>query len=335
MIAVHTEDWMGILVYLECQNGTLLTVGLELLGEAERLAKQKKMDIYAVAIGQNLDGIEQSLIGFPIAKLYLYETVDTFHIEIYQKTLIRCIQRCMPEIVLIGGTREGRALAPGVAVAFGSGLTADCTAFEMNEKGNLVQIRPAFGGNIMARILTEHTRPQFATVRPGMMQVSSQRYDKMPSVFRESVLTIGNRIQIQNVYTKPKADTITEQKVLVAVGRGIRHKEDLAMFHELAESLGGKLACSRALVEKGWMPAERQIGLSGNSVAPEYLLTFGISGTVQFMAGMRNAKNIIAVNRDANAPIFRIAHYPICSDLYDVANHMLAQLKQKGADLDC
>ena len=335
MIEVHTEDWIGILVYLECHNGTLHTVGMELLGEAERLAKERKTDIYAIVIGQHLDEIEQSLIGFPITKLYLYETVDTFHMEIYQQTLIRCIKRCMPEIVLIGGTREGRALAPGVAIAFGSGLTADCTAFEINAKGNLVQIRPAFGGNIMARIVTEHTRPQFATVRPGMMQVSAKRYDKMPTVFRESVLMNQNKMQIQNVFTKPKIDTIAEQNLLVAVGRGIQRKEDLALFEELAQLLGGKLACSRALVEKGWLPSERQIGLSGNSVAPEYLLTFGISGTVQFMAGMRNAKNIIAINHDANAPIFHIAHYPICSDLYDVANTMLAQLKQKGADHDC
>lgn len=335
MTEVDTKDWMGILVYLECHNGRLHTVGMELLGEAERLAKERKTDIYAVVIGQNLDQIAESLYGYPITKLYLYETTDIFQIEIYQQTLIRCIQQSLPEIVLIGGTREGRALAPGVAVAFGSGLTADCTAFEMNANGNLVQIRPAFGGNIMARIVTEHTRPQFATVRPGIMQESSKIYDKMPVIFRESVLMAGTKIQIQNIYTKPEFDTITEQKILVAVGRGIRHKEDLALFEELAKVLNARLACSRALVEKGWMPAKRQIGLSGNTVAPDYLLTFGISGTVQFMAGMRRTKNIIAVNHDANAPIFRIAHYPICSDLYEVANNMLAQLQKKGADHNC
>lgn len=334
MRQTDTAAWSGILVYIECRRGNVHPVVRELLAEAGRLAGKLGEEVYGAAVGRGLEEVPGQLAGCPLARLCLYETEDEYSPLHYEKIMAECIEEVRPSIVLIGGTQEGRALAPRLAVAFESGLTADCTSLDIEEDGCLVQVRPAFGGNVMASIVTRHTRPQFATVRPGIMEASWGTSAKAPEILRICVPPADDRFRILEVEKKEAPDGITDAKVLVVAGRGVKKKEDLGMLEELAELLGGRLASSRALVEKGWMPPQCQIGLSGSTVSPEYMITCGVSGTVQFMAGMRHTKNIVAVNTDPDARIFEIAHYPVCGDLYEIVPAMIERLKAgKGDEL--
>lgn len=324
------SEWKGILVYLQCQNGKMHSSAAELIGEAGRLARISKESVYVLGIGSEIRRLQEELEGYPVAKAYLYETQDIYEPCLYADLAESCIRELMPSVVLVGGTYEGRSLAPRLAVRFRTGLTADCTSLDMDEAGNLVQTRPAFGGDVMASILTENSRPQFATVRPGMMNPAKKEEINQTEICIRDCTEIRGKAEIAVQECRNNTVDIRKCRILVAAGRGVKKKEDLEMLYELAEFLGGELASSRALVEKGWMPAERQIGLSGNSVRPEYLITVGVSGTVQFMAGMRQTKNIIAINSDPKARIFEIAHYPICGDLYEIVPAMIKQLKRKA-----
>lgn len=335
MRQVKTDEWSGILVYIQCYEGIIHPVSLELIGEAFRLAKESGEKVYGVAAGAHMEQVKEQMTGYPMEKVFLYETEDEYLPEFYEALVVRCIEALKPSIVLVGGTYEGRALAPRLAVSFETGLTADCTSLGIDEDGNLIQTRPAFGGNVMASIVTRQSRPQFATVRPKVMEQMEKRQGLYPETVVESVTEAAGNVRVTKV--KPEAmdvneTDITKQKILVVAGRGVRKKEDLSMLRELAALLGGSLASSRALVEKGWMTPGEQIGLSGNTVSPEYMITCGVSGTVQFMAGMKHTKNIIAINTDADARIFEIAHYPICGDLYEIIPELIARIKRKRGD---
>lgn len=332
MRQVNVTEWTGILVYLECREGYVHTASLELIGEAQRLSVKTGDDIYVLGIGHHMEVVEKELQGIPVKRAFLYEAEDEFITDIYEKIVVDCIEQLRPAIVLIGGTYEGRALAPRLAVYFETGLTADCTSLEVDESGNLVQTRPAFGGNVMASIITQYCRPQFATVRPGVMQKAATAVGIKTEYVRKNISEKSKKIQIIGSEKYGKVNNITESRLLVVAGRGVRKKEDLHMLRELAELLGGKLASSRALVEKGWMSPQEQIGLSGNTVNPDYMITCGVSGTVQFMAGMKNTKNIIAINSDPNARIFEIAHYPVCGDIYEIIPGII-EILRKGEQI--
>lgn len=322
----------GILVYLECYKGRIHPVGMELLGEANRLAKESKQQVFAAAIGTELCSIQKELETMNVNTVYLYEAEDEYHPIFYEQIMVSCIKKIRPSIVLLGGTYEGRSLAPRLAVAFQTGLTADCTELSIDAEGNLIQTRPAFGGNVMASIITKQTRPQLATVRPGIMKSADKQKKSETTFVTEQKDNTYSCMRVCKVESLEKESGIVEQKVLVVAGRGVRKKEDLTMLRELAELLGGRLASTRALVEKGWMTPAEQIGLSGQSVRPDYILTIGVSGTVQFMAGMKHSKRIIAINEDKNARIFQIAHNPICGDLYQIVPLLIEKIKrEKGA----
>jgi len=192
-----------------------------------------------------------------------------------------------------------------------------------------VQSRPAFGGNIMADIVTQFTRPQFATVRPGVMQKAEKDHRIVTEYITEKIEKTRKEIEVISSKAEAVEKGIADEKILVVAGRGVKKKEDLDMLRELAELLGGTLASSRALVEKGWMLPKEQIGLSGNTVSPDYMITCGVSGTVQFMAGMKHTKNIIAINEDPKARIFEIAHYPIVGDLYEIVPELIRIVKER------
>lgn len=321
------KQWSGILVCLEWSEDKFHPVSFELLGTAVRLSKISREPIYAVGIGAGIHAGVEELKHCGAEKIILCQTQMEFQAKEYAEIISRYIEELHPGTVLIGGTLEGRSLSPRLAAHFKTGLTADCTGLDMDESGRLIQVRPAFGGNLMAQIVTETARPQFATVRPFVMkpEISEGEEPDFRLDVRED--TKGS----MHILAKEKicrTDAITDAGILVAAGRGIKKKEDLKMLRELADLLGGKLACSRALVELGWMRPEEQIGLSGNTVCPDYLITCGISGTVQFMAGMKTAKHIIAVNTDPNARIFQIAHEPICGDLYEIVPALIQLCKK-------
>ena len=321
MAEKELSGWRGILVYLQWEGDSFHPVSFQLLGEALRLAKVSREPVYAVGIGQGIHDGAWQLEGCGAKKAILVDTQEIYQSEGYGDLLATYIQALRPGTVLVGGTMEGRAMAPRLAVRFRTGLTADCTSLEMEESGNLIQVRPAFGGNLMAKIVTESARPQFATVRPGVMEQESSQTEATEIILDR--VAIQGRMKVHREERLKKEAGITEASLLLVAGRGVKKREDLDVLRKVAEHLGGKLASSRALVEKGWMQPSEQIGLSGNSVQPDYLITFGVSGTVQFMAGMRQARHIVAVNTDPEARIFQVAHDPICADLYEVIPRLM------------
>lgn len=326
MIEINNNSSKGILVYFEIVDKKIHPVSFELLGEAYRLSKILDEPVYTVAVGKDAIIVKDLLKGYPINVAYIYTSNHFFQPDIFEKAVSECIDELNPSIVLMGGTAQGRALAPRIAVQYKTGLTADCTELAIDEKRNLIQIRPAFGGNIMAKIITEHTRPQIATVREKVMKIIHPDFSFDTKFFVKNFEYNESKMQIVSVETMCDNESILNKKLMIAIGRGIKKKDDIILFRELAKLMGGNLVSSRALVEKGWMSAKEQIGLSGNTVCPTCMITFGISGTVQFMAGMKTTPNIIAVNDDCNARIFQIAHYPICADLYDVVNELINKI---------
>ena len=327
-MTIDNNLFKGILVYFEIFDSKIHPVSFELLGEAYRLSKLLNEPVYIIAVGKDAMIVKDLLKGYPVNTAYIYSINSFFQPDIFEQAVLDCIDNLKPSIVLIGGTAEGRALAPRIAVHYKTGLTADCTELAIDEKGNLIQIRPAFGGNIMAEIVTENTRPQLATVREKVMKMLNPDFDMDTKFFVKKLTYSESTMKVLSIEEISDSDSILNENMIIAIGRGIKKKEHITMFKELAGLTGGKLASSRALVEKGWMSAKEQIGLSGNTVCPKCIITFGISGTVQFAAGMKTTPNIIAVNNDCHARIFEIAHYPICADLYDVAIELINKIKK-------
>jgi electron transfer flavoprotein alpha subunit len=249
---------------------------------------------------------------------------------VYANVMEQCISDVKPTAVLVGATSLGRSLAPACATRFRTGLTADCTVLDMKENTDLVQIRPAFGGNIMAQIITTNSRPQFATVRYKVMDAAVKTTPHGQVVecsVTGEMLTSG--IEVVSTTVLEKAKGIEEEDVLVVAGRGVKRQEDLTMLRDLAEALGGQLVTTRPLVEKGWNDVTRQIGLSGRTVKPKLIITCGVSGAVQFAAGMNGAECIVAINTDPEAPIFKIANFCIVKDLYEVVPRLTAAVRAK------
>lgn len=327
---------MTILVYFEYHYRRLHPVGLQLMSAAQELTSNSGGEIHGIVIGEDADQAEEQMNQLPLSKVYLYESEEYFKSDLYKTQVLDCIQQSSPEVVLMGGTKEGRSLAPRVSAALKTGLTADCTELYVREGSELVQIRPAFGGNLMAQIITPDTRPQMATLRynqfPPLKPSASEAARRKPVSFikRKLMPQPSSLLKITETMRFTASESIAKQDVLVAAGRGVRSKEDLDMIIELAELLGGELASTRRLVEQGWISFHRQIGLSGHSVRPKLLLTIGVSGSVQFMAGIRGAETIIAINSDEDAPIFSAADHAYCGDLYEIVPALISTLKKQN-----
>lgn len=328
--------WQHILVYIELDETGMHPVSLEMAGKAQALAAQCGAQVFGVVIGAQTKAQASALLPYGFARIYCYEDplLSVFTQDRYVEAMVDCIGACHPATVLVGATPQGRTLAPGVATHFRTGVTADCTALEVTPEGNLVQIRPAFGGNIMARIVTPHTRPQFATVRYKIMAPAERQPHARGEVIVRAYHPQRDAARYSRVLEVSRAaasNSISDAKVLVAAGRGLKSAKDLAMIERLADALGGQWAVTRPLVEAGWAPYTRQLGLSGRSAAPELLLTCGISGAVQFTAAVEAAQHIIAIDANPEAPIFRVAHIGITGDLYQILPALEARIaKTKG-----
>lgn len=318
----------GILVYLEFDdNNNIDDVCLELSVEANKLRISDDDLIFGVVVTADIDDVQEKLELLPFDYIYIYESKYKYNFELDIQAVIHCIQTIKPNIVLIGSTDKGKLIAPKVAVTFRTGLTADCTDFDYDENNNLIQIRPAFGGNIMASILTQDSRPQMATVRSHVFKKDFSNIEiRKPAIKMINNYPFNFKQDIQQKAEQKIVHGISNERILVAIGKGIRNKQDIHLFKQLANLLKGKIASSRGLVEKGWMSSEQQIGLSGNVVNAQCVITCGISGSVQFMAGLKNCKNIIAINNDKTARIFDFAHYPICGDLYEIIPNMITEI---------
>lgn len=331
---VNKDDWKGVAVFCETEQDAPAPVSLELLGKARELAGVISQPVFALVIGHNTRCTVQSLLCHGADRVYTYDAprLAGFRVLPYAAAFEDFIRKVRPGSVLVGATALGRSLAPRVAARFNTGLTADCTRLEMKPNTDLVQIRPAFGGNIMAQITTPKHRPQFCTVRYKIFSPPAPHEPSGEVVFMpvtEEMLRDATEVLL--VQRQEKQPDISEAEAIVAVGRGLRSQKDLQLAKELAGALGAQLACTRPLVENGWFGAKKQIGLSGRTVKPKLIVALGISGSVQFAAGMQNSGCIIAVNSDEAAPIFNIAHYGIVGDLYSVVPLLLDKIKSGRA----
>lgn len=334
--AIDKQLWKGIAVYVDHVDGVIHPVTFELLGKARELADKINHPVYAIMMGNHVEAQCHELLHYHVDKVFLYdyEQLDRFKIEPYTAAFEDFVSNIKPTAILMGATPIGRQLAPRLAARLKTGLTADCTILDINENTDLVQIRPAFGGNIMAQILTPNHRPQMATVRYKVMDAPKRNAEEAGEIVSCHISEdkLESRVTVLDIIAKEKEQFIEAADVLVVAGRGLKKQEDLAMVQELADLLGGQLACTRPLMEAGWVEAKRQVGLSGRTVRPKLIITVGVSGSVQFTAGMNNAEQIIAINKDENAPIFKTAHYGLVGDLYEILPNLINQIKvSKGA----
>ena len=328
---VDKSAWKGICVYADCTGGKIHRVTFELCGKAKELAAVTGHPVYALVIGHNTGDCAQQLRHYGVDKVFVYDdpAFADFRIEPYTAAFCDFIEKEKPSSILVGATNLGRQLAPRVAARCRTGLTADCTVLEMKENTDLVQIRPAFGGNIMAQIITPNTRPQFCTARYKVFSEPKPTEEPcgqiVPMEIREDLLT--SAIEVLSTVEKPKDIDIAEAEVIVAVGRGASGEAMRAMAKELADLLGGVVACTRPLVESNVFDAKHQIGLSGRTVKPKLIFTLGISGAVQFAAGMKSSDCIVAINSDPNAPIFDVAHYCVVGDVNLIVPKLIEKIK--------
>lgn len=333
--SVNKDEWRGIAVYTDHVEGKIHPVTHELLGKAREMALKINYPVYCLFMGHNIKDKAEELQHYGVDKIFVYDhrELKDFRIEPYTAVFEDFIRKVRPSIVLVGGTTVGRSLAPRTAARFRTGLTADCTILDVQENTDLDQIRPAFGGNIMAHIHTPNHRPQFATVRYKIFNAPERTDKPSGEILYETIPDerLNSRIRVLEVRKKEKVASIEDAEVIVVAGKGIKKEADLKMIRELADRLGGMMATTRPLIEAGWTDPKTQIGLSGRTVKPKLIITCGVSGSVQFVAGMNNSDTIIAINTDPKASIFDVAHYAIIGDLYEIIPELLKQLPVRSS----
>ena len=338
----------GIFVVMEQRYGKVQNVGLELVGEATRLKEDLKDDVVAVLLGHDIKGEVDKIFHYGADKVVLVDDpmLKDYVTEPYTKAVCEVIKAFDPEIMLFGASSIGRDVAPRVASRVKTGLVADTTGLRMAKTqeeldkeaamGNatperaLLMTRPAFGGNIMATLMCPRTKPQMATVRPGVMQkIAPIAGAKANVVEFNPGFTPNNRyVEIMDIVKEVKnTANIMDAKILVSGGRGVGSKENFKLLEDLAEVLGGTVSCSRAVVENGWLPVDLQVGQTGKTVRPQIYFAIGISGAIQHVAGMEDSDLIIAINKDEDAPIFDVADYGLVGDLNKIVPALTAALK--------
>ena len=324
----------GVWVFAERKGATLHDVGIELLSCGRDTAEKLGVELVSVLLGDHCEKDAQTLIQHGADKVFIIKDprLNDYEIGFTTKAFADLVRKEKPEVILIGATSLGRSLAPRLAGRLNTGLTADCTALDVDtDKRLLLQTRPAFGGNIMATIITPEKRPQMATVRPKVM-----RKPPVDKTRKGKIITIKPDLDAKTQLTKI-LNTIREEKdvvdlqeadIIVSGGRGIGKKENFALIQELAKLLGGAVGASRATVDAGWIPSYHQVGQTGKTVQPKLYIACGISGAIQHQVGMRSSDIIIAINKDPDAPIFDIATYGIVGDLFEIIPALIKQLKK-------
>lgn len=314
------QDYKGVFICVEQVEGRIAKVSYELLGRGKELAEELGTEVTAVLLGHQVKELAEDLASHGADRVVIADdpALAVYMTEPYVTAMTAIVKKNNPDIVLFGATAIGRDLAPRVSARIGTGLTADCTKLEIQEKtNNLMMTRPAFGGNIMATILCPKHRPQMATVRPGVMEKLAP-FDnpdcRMEEVAVEN-LDASKNVEILEVVRKVSEKTdIADVDVLVSGGRGMGAKENFAMLEALADALGGTVSASRAAVDAGWQEKDRQVGQTGKTVRPSLYIACGISGAIQHLAGMEESDIIVAVNKDETAPIFGAADFGIVGD---------------------
>jgi len=328
---IDKSKWVGISVFIEHSENIIHPVSLELIGKAKELAKVTNHPVYAVLFADKGKDMASNLLEYGVNKVFLYESkyLNHFNVEHFTNTMEDFINKIKPSVILYGGTSIGRSFAPRVAARFKTGLTADCTILDMKENTDLIQNRPAFGGNIMAGIICTNNRPQMATVRYKIFKMP-EKVVPFGEVVKMGTDHIAYKtgMKLIEIKNKPKEIDISEAEVIVAVGKCFRTNEQIKMAQELADLLDAQLACTRPVIEAGLMDAKKQIGLSGRTVSPKLLITLGVGGAVQFTAGMTGSEVVFSICDNKKASIFDVCQYGIVGDVYEVVPQMIKDIKK-------
>ncbi len=330
---IDLSEYKGVWVYAEQSEGKLKSVTLELLSEGKKLADNLGEELAAVLMGNGVSALTDALIAQCADKVYLaeHELLERYNSDAYTAILTAIISKYKPSIVLYGATLNGRDLAPRIAARLKIGLTADCTGLDITDEGHLLQTRPALGGNIMAQILSRYTRPQMATVRPNVMkraEADSSRKGEIikveanitPRIIRAKILDIVREVS-QEV-------NLEEADIIVSCGRGVQSPDNIPVVEELAKTLHAALGCSRPVVDEEWLPHMHQVGQTGKTVAPKMYIAVGISGMIQHLVGMQTSDIIVAINKDPEAPILKIANYGVVGDLFKIVPELVKELRK-------
>ncbi|GFZ32531.1 electron transfer flavoprotein subunit alpha [Clostridium zeae] len=330
---MNIADFKGVWVFAEQRNGELQKVSLELLGEGRTIADKLGVKLTALLIGNNVKGLAETLGAHGADEVLVVENelLENYTTDGYTKVICDLATERKPEILFIGATFIGRDLGPRVAARLTTGLTADCTSLDIDAEGKyLLATRPAFGGNLMATIACTDHRPQMATVRPGVFSKIDTENKAVVEEVKISLTDADVRTKVVKVVKEAKDIVdISEANIIVSGGRGVGNKENFALLKDLADALGGTVAGSRAATEAGWLEAAYQVGQTGKTVKPTIYIACGISGAIQHTAGMQDSDMIIAINKDATAPIMKMADYAIVGDLNKVIPELIAKAKAR------
>ena len=345
---MNLEEYKGVYVFAQQVDNELSSIAFELIGKGKDLAADLGTEVTAVLIGSDVKGLADELAAYGADKVIVVDDPELkdYRTEPYTHALSSVIEKYKPEIVLVGATAIGRDLGPKVSARVKTGLTADCTVLEIGDfplnplpnqeqkHNQLLMTRPAFGGNTIATIACPNTRPQMATVRPGVMQ-KREKVEGAKAVVEEFNPGFTPNNQYVEILKVVKAVNdvadIMDAKILVSGGRGVGSAENFKLLEDLAEVLGGTVSCSRAVVDSGWKPRDLQVGQTGKTVRPNVYFAIGISGAIQHVAGMEESDIIIAINKDETAPIFDVADYGIVGDLNKILPQLTASLKAEVA----
>ena len=347
-INMNLEEYKGVYVFAQQVDNEISSIAFELLGKAKDLAKDLNTEVTAVLLGSGVKGLADQLAEYGADKVIVVDDPELkdYRTEPYAHGLASVINKYKPEIMLVGATAIGRDLGPRVSARVATGLTADCTVLEIGDfplqavpgqeqlHNQLLMTRPAFGGNTIATIACPYNRPQMATVRAGVMQKIEPVKGAKAVVeeFNPGFTPDNKYVEIMDI-VKAVTETvdIMDAKILVSGGRGVGSPENFKILEDLAEVLGGTVSCSRAVVDSGWKPKDLQVGQTGKTVRPNVYFAIGISGAIQHVAGMEESDIIIAINKDADAPIFDVADYGVVGDLNKIVPKLTAALKAEIA----
>jgi electron transfer flavoprotein alpha subunit len=332
--AENLAEYSGVWVWVEQFNGRTGSISIEILGQGRRLADQRKVALTACVLGHNVKHISKEAIAFGADRVFWVDdpSLAVYRTAPYAKNLVNLVRQYKPEIFLLGASSRGRDLAGSVAATLYTGLTADCTGLDMDpENGLLLQTRPAFGGNIMAKIISPNHRPQMATVRHRVFEMPAVDSQHQGQIIAIKAAMIEEKIMTNVVDFILEKDQVNlaDAHIIVSGGRGVGGPEGFELIRDLAEVLGGAVGSSRSAVDAGWITYAHQVGQTGRTVRPDLYIACGISGAIQHLAGMKTSKIIVAINQDPQAPIFSVANYGFVGDLFQIVPLLTEQFKVK------
>ena len=332
---ISLDEWKGVWVVAEIRNGKFAPVSFELLGKGRQLADDLGTSLSAVLLGNGVKEYAPELVARGADRVIVVDNpaLDQFLDDAYARILASLARQEKPEIILAGATAMGRAFIPQVATLLETGLTADCTGLEISPEGrDLLQTRPAFGGNLMATIICDTRRPQMATVRPHVLKAlepDTGRQGEIVEIEPDEKLFSSRLKVLESVTEEADGPMLSDAEIVVTAGRGVENEKNIALLEELAHCLDAGLGATRAVTDAEWLPSRTQIGQTGVTVSPKLYMGFGVSGAIQHLVGMQGSDIIVAVNRDPEAPIFEIATFGIVGDVKEVLPLLVRKICQE------